>query len=209
MNRHTIHRRLWLRTPLAALLLVLLALALTSVRSDAGEFPHERKGLVLGFNLGGGEMNLEYDRFGVKVERETDAVIGGVGRIGYGLSDHVVLSLEGVGFCKDEDDVDLQARMSLLTVTWYPAGGGFFLRGGIGSGEVDLEMTGPPEAVDWDESEPEEAFGIGLGYEWRLGRQFALGAALDARAMIFEDELVRKDIVLSNGTVSVQLNWYL
>lgn len=209
MYRHTTHRRHWLRVLLVALTLILMGVAALAGRAAAGEFPHERKGLVLGFNAGGGSADLEYKSFGVKVEREIESVYGGIVRIGYGVSDQVVLSLEGHGFEKDRGDIDLSAHMTLLAVTWHPGGGGFFLRAGVGGGRADIRLPGPPEAIDWVERDAEGAGAFGLGYEWRLGRQFALGVALDGRAMVFEDGLFRKDIVFSNGMASLQLNWYL
>lgn len=209
MDKHIIHRRLWLRAPLVMLALILVLLATLATTSRAGEFPHERKGLVLGFNLGGGSAALHYERFGIEVEHEIENVLGGGGRIGYGLSDHVVLSLEGHGFGKTNSEADVQAVMTLVTVTWYPGGGGFFLRAGGGGGAANVKLLGPPAPVDWSERESEGAVGVGLGYEWRLGRQFALGLALDARAMTFEDLPLFQETVLGRGTASLQLNWYL
>ncbi|MBU0740790.1 hypothetical protein KJ554_00400 [bacterium] len=209
MDKHIIHRRIWLRAPLVALTLTLALLALLAATVRAGEFPHERKGLVLGFNLGGGNAALQYDLFGTNVEREIENVFGGGGRIGYGLSDHVVLSLEGHGFGKTSGEADVQAVMTLVTVTWYPGGGGFFLRAGGGGGAANVTLPGPPAAVDWNEREAEGAAGVGLGYEWRLGRQFALGVALDARGLSFEDLPLFRETTLGHGTASLQLNWYL
>jgi hypothetical protein len=49
----------------------------------------------------------------------------------------------------------------------------------------------------------------GIGYEWRLGRQFALGIALDAVGVEFQDLPDFQDTVLGYGSASLQLNWYL
>ncbi len=209
MNKHLINRRLWLRAPLAALTLVLILLAAMAGKASAGDFEHERKGLVLGFNLGAGGGTLDYKVLGLEVEREIEDMSGGIGRIGYGLSDHFVISLEGHGFGKTSNEVDVQAIMTLMTLTWYPGGGGFFLRAGVGGGAADIKLLGPPSLIDWQERESEGAAGFGLGYEWRLGRQFALGLALDGRALVFEDLPLYKETVLGNGIASIQLNWYL
>jgi hypothetical protein len=209
MDKHIINRRIWLRAPLAALTLILILLAALSGRVMAGEFEHERKGLVIGFNLGGGSSTLEYTILGTKVEREIESMFGGIGRIGYGVSDHVVLGLEGHGWGKTNTNVDVQSVMTLLTVTWYPGGGGFFLRGGVGGGAANITLTDSPGIINWQERDAEGAVGFGLGYEWRLGRQFALGLALDARALVFEDLPLYKETVFGNGIASMQLNWYL
>ncbi len=207
MDKHIIHRRIWLRAPLVVLTLILLAALASTVR--AGEFPHARKGLLLGFNIGGGNTKLEFERLGAKVESEIESTFGGIGRIGLGLSDHVALSLEGHGFGKTNNVADVQAIMTLVTVTWYPGGGGFFVRAGVGGGAANVKLLGPPALVYWAEREAEGAGSLGLGYEWRLGRQFALGLALDGRAMGFTDLPGFKQTVLGSGLASLQLNWYL
>jgi len=207
MNKHHIHRRIWLRAPLVALTLVLLTALAATAR--AGDFPHERKGPVLGFNLGTGGGKFEFERIGVEIDRELEGVFGGIGRIGYGVSNSVIISLEGHLFDKSNSEVDVQGVMALVTVTWHPGGGGFFLRAGAGGGAANIKVIGAPAAVDWSERESEGAGSFGLGYEWRLGREFALGVALDGRAMTFEDLPLFEETVLGNGIVSVQLNWYL
>ena len=207
MNSHNIHRRIWLRAPLVVLTLVLLTALAATAR--AGEFPNERKGPVLGFNLGTGGGKFEFERLGVKVDKELDGVFGGIGRIGYGVSNSVIISLEGHLFDKSNSEVDVQGVDTLLMLTWYPGGGGFFLRGGLGGGAANVKLLGPPHLIDWEERESEEAGGFGLGYEWRLGRQFALGVALDVQVMRFDDLLLFKDTYLGHGAMSVQLNWYL
>jgi hypothetical protein len=207
MDRHITERRLWLRAPLLAAVLVLLAVLAATAR--AGEFPHARKGLVLGFNIGTGSAALDFERLGASVESELENVAGGIGRIGWGLSDRVVLSLEGHVFGRTDCEADVQGVMTLITVTWHPGGGGFFLRGGVGGGAANVKLLGPPAAVDWSEREAEGAGGLGLGYEWRLGGQFALGLALDGRAMAFEDLPLFAETVLGSGVASLQLNWYL
>jgi len=188
MDKHIIYRRIWLRAPLAALTLILILLAALAGGARAGEFPHDRKGLVLGFNLGGGSAKLEYERLGVKVESEVENMFGGIGRIGFGVSDHVVFSLEGHGFGKTNAEADVQGVMTLVTVTWHPGGGGFFLRGGVGGGAANVKLIGPPSPVNWSEREAEGAGGLGLGYEWRPGY---------------------RETVLGSGIFSLQLNWYL
>ncbi|MBC8424519.1 hypothetical protein H8E07_10380 [bacterium] len=209
MDKHTINRRIWPRTPLVALTLILILLATMADIAKADDFDHERKGLVLGLNLGTGGASLQYERLGLAVEHEIENVPGGIGRIGFGLSDHFVITLEGRGFSKTNSEVDIQGAMALVTLTWHPGGGGFFLRGGVGGGAANIRLLGPPSLVDWEEREAEGAAGFGLGYEWRLGRQFALGLALDGCAMGFEDRPGFQETVFGSGIASLQLNWYL
>jgi len=136
-------------------------------------------------------------------------VFGGLGRVGFGVSDHVLFSLEAHAFGKTNAEVDVQGVMTLVTVTWHPGGGGFFLRAGVGGGAAKGKLRGPPTLVNWSEREAEGAGSLGLGYEWRLGRQFARGVALDGRGLAFEDLPGFEETVLGSGIASLQLNWYL
>lgn len=198
MRRHNLIRH-------AALFLLSLGLLVGAAR--AGEHPHDRRGLVLGFNVGGGTAMLQYDRFGTEVERELDDGAAGAVRIGYGVSNSVVFALEGRGFHKEDGPLDVAHRAALVTVTWHPGGGGFFLRGGVGSSTNTIKL-GAPDHADWEDREGDAAL-IGLGYEWRLGRQFALGVALDAYGTEFEDLPLFQDTTFGAGSASVQLQWYL
>nr|MBC8423994.1 hypothetical protein [bacterium] len=81
MDKHIIYRRIWLRAPLAALTLILILLAALAGGARAGEFPHDRTGLLLGFNLGGGSAQLEYERPGVKCARDVENLFAGLGRL--------------------------------------------------------------------------------------------------------------------------------
>lgn len=186
---------------LTAILLILLT-AGTALSAE-----HARKGLNLGFNAGCANSVLEYDRLGATVDRESDGGFGGAARIGYGVSDSVILSLDLRGFNKEDGPQEIHAALALATITWHPGGGGFFLRAGVGGGSADVLLPAPDNA-DWNDREGDAAL-IGLGYEWRLGRQFALGLALDGYGLHFDDRLGFQDTTLGFGSTSLQFQWYL
>lgn len=187
--------------------LFLLAAGLLAGAARAGEHPHDRTGLVLGLNVGPAAGSLEYDRFGSTVEQEMEDGSGGAVRLGWGVSDHVVLAVEGRGFQWEDGAEELDMHLALVTVTWHPACGGFFLRGGVGRSFVTANLAAS-HGADWGERESEAAL-IGLGYEWRLGRQFALGVALDAYGTELDDPPLFQATKLGAGLASVQLQWYL
>ncbi len=187
--------------------LAVLALALLTGAARAGDHPHERRGLVLGLNVGPASGGLEYDRFGSTIERDLEDGSGGAVRLGWGVSDQVVLAVEGRGFQMEEGTEKAEFGMALVSVTWHPGGGGFFLRTGVGRGFTTLALDAP-DSADWDERESPAAL-LGLGYEWRLGRQFALGVALEAYGTELDDLPTFQNTNLGVGLASVQLQWYL
>ena len=190
------------------LLLALIALSLLAAETArAGDYHNDRRGLMLGFNVGGANADLKFQRLGADIKREIEGGHGGALRVGFGLSDHFVLSFEAYGIEKQDAATDLEAGAALVTATWYPGGGGFFLRAGVGTGVTSLKMTSP-EFINWVEREGDAAL-LGLGYEWRLGRQFALGVAVDGVVTEYSDTFGFHDTEFGFGSASLQLNWYL
>jgi len=174
-------------------------------RNDRNE--HDRRGLVVGFNLGGSNANLDFNRLGAKMEREIEGGTGGAMRIGYGISDEFVIGFEVFVAEKEDSAVEMEAGAALVTATWFPGGGGFFLRAGVGTGVTTLKMTSP-ENIDWVEREGDAGL-FGFGYEWRLGNKFALGVAADGVMTEHSDTLGFQDTEFGFGSASLQLNWYL
>lgn len=168
---------------------------------------NDRKGLMLGFNMGGANAQLEYQRNGAKVEREIEGGAGGAFRIGYGLSDAFVLGFEMHGIHRKDGPLEMSSGAGLVTATWYPGGGGFFLRAGVGSSMTTLSLPAP-NGVAWEEREGDAGL-LGLGYEWRLGNQFALGIAVDGVGAEYTDTTGYHDTRFGFGSASLQLNWFL
>lgn len=191
-----------------AICLALVAISLLpAARAAAGPWGHERTGMVLGFNLGGGGAAAKFDGDGLSAETDRESGGGGNLRIGYAVSPKVVLGLETSGWSKQVDEGNIESTWSLgvatFAATWYPAAGGFFLRGGVGVGHAEVE---------WDAGDgltlagEDSGFGLttGLGYEWRLTRRFALGPQLDLNYVDIGD-----GISMNWFNVTVGLNWFL
>jgi len=141
----------------------------------AGASAHVRRGAILGLNLGTGSSTLEYDAPNGHVKRTVDGGIAGGARLGYAFSDRLVLSLEAHGYGWDDGAASRNAGVGLLVATWYPGAGGFFLRAGVGGGRIAVHEPG----IGWKDRDG-GAGTVGLGYEWRVGPQFAMGLAADA-----------------------------
>jgi len=166
----------------------------------------DRKGWLVGFNAGWGGGGLQFEHRGRTFsEEETNGAFGGL-RGGYAFSNSFALTLETLGFGNSDDDQEWGLGIVCLTVTWWPDGSGFFLRAGVGGGggEIFLEETG--EKV---EIRDKGAGRFGLGYEWQLGRKFALGVAVDAFGFDLEGATGFANDEAGAGGFSIQFNWYL
>ncbi len=190
----------------ATLVLIILSLASAAL---AGDHPHERRGFMLGFGLGGGDFSTvrEDDKETVFANSEEGGSAGL--RFGYGFNDQLVLGLEIAGWGRERDSDELSVGSTLLNLTWHPCGGGFFLRGGVGGGGIEIEAD--LGAFNLGVGDEGPAVGFGLGYEWRLTRTFALGGAFDFRYIDLDDTNVPEDTNwgVTHSSMSVQLNWYL
>lgn len=182
-----------------AVLTAMLMFLLIASTATAGR-PHERDGFVIGFNLGLGSARVHPDN---QVDSDADNSSGGGGgafRLGWAFANQFMVGLEGAAWVNSESEGDVTLTSSLINFTWYPAASGFFLRTGLGGGKV--EVTFDLGGQDVTLSDTGGSFGLGGGYEWRLGGKFALGAALDYHTFSVDGG----DFDFFNGTV--QLNWY-
>lgn len=195
-------------------LAIVMALALVSTASaaGAGQWPHERQGLVLGFGIGGGSGQVSWSDGGFSEASDREGGFGGNVRVGYAFSPELMLGFEGASWTRtftnegglDFPDVDETWTLSASTValTWFPNGGGFFLRGGIGGGTTEVKFTRGDLEVKGHDS----GFGglLAFGYEWRLTRRFAMGPELTFGGMTLDDGWKANFTNLTLG-----FNWYL
>lgn len=185
-------------------------LTITAVRADA-RYPHERNGFLIGFNLGIGSAEVEWKGEGVNLssdEREG----GGAGnfRVGYAVRPDLALALEVTAWSRTYDiepGDDATVNFSVVgpALTWYPQGGGFFLRGTIGVGRVSVEVDTGPVTVSADDGGLGVA--LALGYEWRLTQKFALGIEVDGGS-IDAGEVDGGDLTANFANLTAAFNWY-
>ena len=171
---------------------------------------HDRQGFFLGVNTGIGSGQLGFEDKLTGQDHDDDAGEGGFGglRAGFALSNSVALGVEGQSWHRTRHDQESSAGALVGTVTWWPSGGGFFLRAGAGYGGVDLEEQHADGTVRKLEDDGFAGL-LGLGYEWRVSRSFALGLALDAFLVDLEDTVRFENVGFGAGAFSIQLQWYL
>jgi len=184
------------RTLAVSLSVALLAFFIAST-ARAGSYPHERDGMILGFNLGGGSAGTSGS--GVSTDRETG--LAGNFRVGYAFSPQVAAGLEGNMWTKNVDNETLTFSVGAAALTYYPGATGFFVKGGIGVGsaEYSVDQGGTTLSV----SDDGLGFLVGAGYEWRLGRKFALGPQFD-----YSYAKINDDFKINYFNFTMGLNWY-
>ena len=177
---------------LTAILLLAPAFA-----AQAGQWPHERDGVVLGFNLGAGTAAVNAAGY----DSEREGGLAGNGRIGYAFSPELAVGLEGNFWTKKVDSETWTFNVGAATLTYYPGAQGFFVRGGLGGGSMEFETE--QNGVTFSASDDGFGFLLGAGYEWRLARKFALGPEID-----YSYAKVSDDLSLNYVNFTLGLNWY-
>ena len=184
------------RTIAISLSVALLAL-FSAAAAFAGSYPHERDGMILGFNLGGGSAGVNVTGF----DTERKGGVAGNFRVGYAFSPQIAAGLEGNMWTKDVDGTTRTFSVGAAALTYYPGATGFFVRGGVGVGTVDLSED--QGGVTYSASDNGFGWLVGTGYEWRLGRRFALGPQFD-----YAHAKVNEDVSISYINFTAGLNWY-
>jgi len=157
----------------AVLAVALAATCLAATTSFADLHPNVRHGWFLGFAAGGGSAGLTGD--GESSDREGGSA--GSLRAGYAISPDWGIGGEGNMWFKSQGGVDFTLSTFTASVYYYPGQSGLVLRGGIGGGDAEAEVSQGNTTVTATES----GLGIsaGVGYDIRLARTFALGPQLD------------------------------
>lgn len=159
-------------------LLTLLAFAAFAGAASADPYPQERRGFMIGGNLGGGSAAVSSTGGGMSVSSQREPGVAGNFRLGWGVSPYLTLGMESNGWTKSSGGTTVNFGVGAFTATYYPnPAQGFYMRAGIGGGTQKMMVTENNVSVVATESGV--GFTGGLGYEMRLGRKWSLGPALD------------------------------
>ncbi len=159
-----------------ALVLFATLLGLATTLGAQGRHPNARQGFWVGFGFGSGSVGLDC------TSCNTDRVSAPSGyiRAGGTLSPKLLLGGESNGWVHHEGDVDESVGYGSFIVMLYPSRtGAFYLKFGFGGMKYHGQQgTGPGSTLD--ASAPAGSFG--LGYEFRLGRNFSMVPYLNSLA---------------------------
>jgi hypothetical protein len=150
-----------------SLLAALFVLVTTTGSAAAQGNPQTREGFWINFGFGIGSLGCD----------DCDDRVNGTTahlRMGGTLSQRLLLGGEVNAWAKEEAGVTLSVAHVVPVLIFYPdANGGFYLKGGLGLTAVELDVG----AISGEEN----GIGLilGLGYDARVGRNFALTPFFD------------------------------
>jgi hypothetical protein len=155
----------------------LLLASLVALPASAQSNPQTRQGFWINFGFGAGSLGVDCDNCG----DEREAGINVNLRMGGTLSQKLIIGGEFNFWSKSEGDVSLTTGNIGPVILFYPsATGGFFLKGGLGLATSTFELG----SIEFEE----QGVGVtlGLGYDARVGRNFALTPYLDILSSSFD-----------------------
>ena len=148
--------------------LTLLLAAIVAVPGEAQQNPQTREGFWISFGVGYGSLGCD----DCNDERRSGA--NAYLRMGGTLSQRLLIGGELNGWSKSEGNATLTISNFGPVLLFYPnANGGFFLKGGIGIASTSLDLG----TIEIEETGA--GLTLGLGYDARVGRKFALTPYFD------------------------------
>jgi hypothetical protein len=127
---------------------------------------------------------------------------GGYSRLGWIISDKVIMAWESVGISDESfgfvptDSMVADLAATGIVVLWYPWKSGAFLKGGVGIGAGSFTVPSPTPAARPDTI---DAGGVGMtfgvGWDFALSRKYAI--TVNAAAFV----MAIGDVVLPSGPV--------
>jgi hypothetical protein len=158
--------------------LAIVLAATLAVPADAQGNPQTRQGFFISFGFGAGSLGFDCDNCN---EDDRLSGVNGYLRLGGTLSQRLLIGGEINGWSKSEDDVTLSFNNVGPVLLFYPsANGGFYLKGGLGLAGASLEIGN----LEFEDSGV--GITLGLGWDARVGRNFALTPYLDILTSSFE-----------------------
>ncbi len=188
---------------------LLVALLLPSV-ATAGLSPHTRDGWMVGVSYGGarGAATFADGRNG-----EAEDGVSPQMRLGRMVTDRLAVGVAYTGWMYETGELPIKYRYTsqqiMAAATWYPRGGGFYVRGGVGLGwmsEVEVEILADEEQGHGDrETDTGPGIELNVGYEFRVARAMAAGVGVG-----YNHQFMDGHVYESAFSVPVTLNlvWY-
>ena len=183
----------------------LMALAAQPVAAQM--YSNERDGTVVGGNVGYGWTRVTGVSGGEDFDTDSQGAFTGLLRFGFASSDQFMISADVGGWVNTEQERQIKLFFFNATATWFPGGQGFFVRGTLGYGNLDVVFITPGQQINFQQGAFN--FGGGVGYELRISPDLAIGLALDHwrfNVGQFED---LEEVIAKTTAITFQINYYL
>lgn len=198
---------------------VVTALLLVGVLAGsavAGGYGHVRDGWMYGLNLGYGWTKLAATDVSqaqpLDLTSPWSGDFTGALKVAFCPSDEFAYGLDFSGwtdysYLLNYNQVRTTAFWILAQGHWFPAGQGFYVRGGLGLGSLGVKLTDPRAIIS--QTNAGLGWGVGAGYELRVSPSFALGVAYDYRGVnVGELSNTFDDVSVATQGVVLTLTWY-
>ena len=177
---------------------------------------HDRDGVVVGFNIGAGWNWMNYsvpheDLGSLTQETGTEVDLTGGLTLGWARSDHLVFSLGVHGwkarYWYTGNQLSVSTTQFQADVSWFPRGEGFWLRAGVGPGNISLSGVVPRAKVTFQEW----GWNLlgGAGYEFRVSNTAAIGLAYEYRHLGVGAFEGLDDTEISSHNALLSFRWYM
>jgi len=199
------------RTPIVFIVMTfLLTASLPAFAMDLGG--HDRDGVVVGLDLGYGWNTVEFNNAeGQKISTGSIETFNGGFQVGWAPSDNFIGSIGFNGWRRSfsQNLVPISARYYSFMVEGYffPRGEGFWIKGGIGRGTMDLTMNHPQRIYNINEAGL--ALTTGAGYEFRVADTTALALAYIYQHTDVGDFGDGTDTTVGSHSVSLTIHFYV
>ena len=187
---------------------LIVALSLVSAAAEAQAKANTRQGFWIGFGFGPGST-------GVDCTSCDDARVNGFTgylRMGGTLSHKWLLGGESSAWVRSANGTDEDMEFASLVAMWYPSEtGAFYLKFGIGG------MTfASKDSISGDElTATAGSFTVGVGYEFRVGRNFSVVPFLNSMAsapasfkLNGQPASTSEDLSLNMVQIGVGVTWH-
>ncbi len=203
-------------TQLSFLLALTLLLTLGETASALDLGGHDRDGVVVGFNFGVGWNWLDFaipDDSGNLISEKTDTeydLAGGIS-LGWARSDHLIGSIGVYGWKARYwylgNQISASTTQFQAELTWFPRGKGFWVKGGIGPGNISFSAVIPSVNVTFQEW----GWNLvgGTGYEFRVADTAAIGLAYEYRHLGVGAFEGFEDTKISSHNALLSFRWYM
>jgi hypothetical protein len=191
-----------------------LIIGLLAASAGAAGYSHVRDGSVVGANIGWAWTELEFVTGSESVPEagrtESENAFGGGLRYAFAPNEQFMYGAGLGGWRKSFDINSITLFYFDVVGTWFPGGGGFFLRGSVGYGILDVSVR--PDLTDLNVVNFQNggpSLAAGTGYEFRLSPELALGAAFDFRWISIGDVAGFRDVDALHYLATLQFAYYL
>ena len=194
-------------------LIAMATLAGPATAMDLGG--HDRDGVVVGLNMGLGWNSLKatVPTLDGPQSGETGSQLdfsGGL-NVGWARSDYFIASIGIYGwkesFYLRGDPLSLTTFHFMAELCWFPRGEGFWLKGGIGAGNLDFYWSKIPVIVHTQSSGMN--YTLGTGYEFRVADTAAVGLAYDYRNLGVGEFEGLQDTTVYSHNATLSLRFYM